>query len=433
VRRLRDAGHVAYFAGGCVRDELLGLEPVDYDVATDARPDVIQAMFPRTAAVGASFGVVLVKEPGGTVEVATFRSDGPYSDKRRPDHVEFADANHDAQRRDFTINALFLDPLAAEDAAGSAAGIHGHVIDHVGGRADLEAGIVRAVGDAERRLAEDHLRGLRAVRFAARYGFAIEEGTAGAIRDHAKDLAGVSRERIGDELRRMLAGATRARAVELLVSLGLDSVLFGEAPAGSSAASTSRPSVLAALGGEGQIPGAGAGSRISFPASLAALAFDRGEIGSSAQIPALVRRWRRNLCLSNEESSRLRDVLVGVLEMEAGWAGFLIAQRKRRAASGWFPEALAVVGARDAALERAGDGGLGKMVAADVAGLEADGIGLAPEPMIDGNDLLAIGIEAGPVFARVLERVYDAQLDGRVSSKPMALELAAELARLGSV
>ncbi|MDQ7014725.1 MAG: CCA tRNA nucleotidyltransferase [Planctomycetota bacterium] len=438
VRRLRDAGHVAYFAGGCVRDELLGLEPVDYDVATDARPDVIQAMFPRTAAVGASFGVVLVKEPGATVEVATFRADGPYSDKRRPDHVEFADAAHDAQRRDFTINALFLDPLAAADSmggsTGNAAGIHGHVIDHVGGRADLEAGIVRAVGDAEQRLAEDHLRALRAVRFAARYGFAIEEGTAGAIRDHAQDLAGVSRERIGDELRRMLAADSRTRAVELLVSLGLDSMLFGEGPAGSSAASTSRSWVLAALGGEGRAgQNPGTGSRISFPASLAALAFDRGEIGSPAQIPALVRQWRRNLCLSNEESSRLRDVLAGVLEIEAGWGSLPTAQQKRRAASGWFPEALAVVGARDAALERAGDGGLGKMVAADVAGLEADGIGLAPEPMIDGNDLLALGIDAGPVFARVLERVYDAQLDGRVSSKPMAVKMAAELARLGSV
>ena len=208
VRRLREAGHVAYFAGGCVRDELLGLDPVDYDVATDARPDAIQAMFRKTAAVGASFGVVLVKEAGGVVEVATFRSDGPYSDSRRPDRVEFADAAHDAQRRDFTINALFLDPLAAEDSAS----IHGHVIDHVGGMADLRARVIRAVGDPERRLAEDHLRALRAVRFAARFGFAIEQGTASAIREHASDLEGVSRERVGDELRRMFLAETRAEA-----------------------------------------------------------------------------------------------------------------------------------------------------------------------------------------------------------------------------
>lgn len=427
VRRLREAGHVAYFAGGCVRDELLGLEPVDYDVATDARPDAIRAMFRKTAAVGVSFGVVLVKEPGGTVEVATFRADGPYSDKRRPDHIEFADAAHDAERRDFTINALFLDPLVVGDSES----IHGHVIDHVGGRADLEAGVVRAVGDPEQRLAEDHLRALRAVRFAARYGFAIEEGTAAAIRDHATDLAGVSRERIGDELRRMLAETTRARAVRLLVQLGLDGVLFGEAHGPSPAGESRRRSVLASLGDETQHEASD--GRVSFPVALAALAFDRGEIGSVVRVPKIVRRWRQSLCLSNEEAGRLRDVLVGVLEIESEWDAKPTAWRKRRAASAWFAEALAVVGARDIALERGGEGGLGQAVRDDVAGLTADGIGLEPAPMIDGNDLLGIGIDAGPVFARVLSAVYDAQLDGRVSSKPMAMELAAELARRGSV
>ncbi|QKK09997.1 MAG: CCA tRNA nucleotidyltransferase [Planctomycetota bacterium] len=263
VRRLREAGHVAYFAGGCVRDELLGLDPVDYDVATDARPDAIQAMFRKTAAVGASFGVVLVKEAGGVVEVATFRSDGPYTDNRRPDRVEFADAAHDAERRDFTINALFLDPLAAEDSAS----IHGHVIDHVGGMADLRARVIRAVGDPERRLAEDHLRALRAVRFAARFGFAIEQGTASAIREHASDLEGVSRERVGDELRRMFLAETRAEAAGLLDELSLDGVVLGVVP------TAARGSALAGLA-----PGEFLGEpvAVSFPAALAALAFDRG-------------------------------------------------------------------------------------------------------------------------------------------------------------
>lgn len=412
MRRLREAGHVAYFAGGCVRDELLGLEPVDYDVATDARPDAIQAMFRKTAAVGASFGVVLVKERGGVVEVATFRSDGPYSDNRRPDRVEFADAAHDAERRDFTINALFLDPLAAEDSAG----IHGHVIDHVGGMADLRAGIIRAVGDPERRLAEDHLRALRAVRFAARFGFEIEGGTADAIRDHAADLEGVSRERVGDELRRMFLAETRARAAAHLDALRLDGVVLGVVP------TAARGTALASLA-----PGdlLGRSVPVSFAAALAALAFDRGEAESAAQVPGLVRRWRRGLCLSNEESARLRDVLEGVLEMEAGWAGAVVSRRKRRAAAPWFADALAVLQARDA--------GLGARVRADVESLAGDGIGIAPTPLIDGNDMLEAGATPGPVFARVLASVYDAQLEGRVSGKPDALKLAAELARGGSV
>lgn len=412
VRRLREAGHVAYFAGGCVRDELLGLDPVDYDVATDARPDAIQAMFRKTAAVGASFGVVLVKEAGGVVEVATFRSDGPYSDSRRPDRVEFADAAHDAERRDFTINALFLDPLAAEDSAS----IHGHVIDHVGGLADLEARVIRAVGDPERRLAEDHLRALRAVRFAARFGFAIERGTADAIREHASDLDGVSRERVGDELRRMFLAETRAEAAGLLDELSLDGVVLGVVP------TAARGSALAGLA-----PGEFLGEpvAVSFPAALAALAFDRGEAESLAQVPGLVRRWRRGLCLSNEESARLRDVLEGVLEIEADWAAAGVASRKRRAAAPWFADALAVLEARN--------GKLGNVVRTDVGSLAGDGIGLAPTPLIDGNDMLEVGITPGPVFARVLSSVYDAQLEGRVSGKPEALRLAAELAGGGSV
>lgn len=412
VRRLREARHVAYFAGGCVRDELLGLEPTDYDVATDARPDAIQAMFRKTAAVGASFGVVLVKEAGGVVEVATFRSDGPYSDNRRPDRVEFADAAHDAERRDFTINALFLDPLAAEDSAS----IHGHVIDHVGGLADLEARVIRAVGDPERRLAEDHLRALRAVRFAARFGFAIERGTADAIREHASDLEGVSRERVGDELRRMFLAETRAEAAGLLDELSLDGVVLGVVP------TAARGTALAALGPQEFL---GQPVPVSFPAALAALAFDRGEAESLAQVPALIRRWRRGLCLSNEESARLRDVLEGVLEIEAGWSEAGVSSRKRRAAAAWFADALAVLQARN--------GKLGNLVRSDVASLAGDGIGLAPTPLIDGTDMLEAGLTPGPVFARVLSSVYDAQLEGRVSGKAEALQLAAELAGGGSV
>src|SRR5688572_17117161 len=236
VARLRGSGHAAYFAGGCVRDELLGLHPTDYDVATDAPPQRIRELFPRTAEVGAAFGVMLVhlyRAGGGgiTVEVATFRAEGPYSDARRPDTVRFSDAPTDAARRDFTINALFLDPLAAPDAPA----IEGHVVDYVGGVADLRAGVVRAVGDPHQRLAEDHLRALRAVRFTARLGFALDPATADAVRQHAAELRGVSRERIGEEVRRMMGHPSRARAAELLAQLGLDVPVLEEPAAAAPA------------------------------------------------------------------------------------------------------------------------------------------------------------------------------------------------------
>src|SRR3954469_23233625 len=202
LRRLREAGHVAYFAGGCVRDLLLGLEPKDWDVATDAPPQRVRELFSKTEAVGAAFGVILVRHGKSVVEVATFRSEGNYLDGRRPSEVRFTTAEEDARRRDFTINGLFLDPLAGGPPAEQ-------VIDYVGGREDLRRGVLRAIGDPERRFAEDYLRLLRAVRFAARLGFPIPPATAAAVRRHAPRLAQIAPERVGDELRVMLPPPTR--------------------------------------------------------------------------------------------------------------------------------------------------------------------------------------------------------------------------------
>src|SRR5580692_8603958 len=185
---LRRNGHQAYLVGGCVRDLILGREPADYDVATDARPERVQELFPRSLAVGARFGVILVVEEGVQVEVATFRSDVGYSDGRHPDHVVYADSpQEDVQRRDFTINGLLMDPATGE------------VLDFVGGRADLQAGIVRAIGDPRLRFAEDKLRMLRAVRFAARFGFQIEPQTLAAAQELAAQVTQVSPERIREE------------------------------------------------------------------------------------------------------------------------------------------------------------------------------------------------------------------------------------------
>jgi poly(A) polymerase len=267
IRALRDAGHQAYLAGGCVRDLLLGRAPADYDVATSATPDIVLEMFPRTFAVGAHFGVVLVapemEDSKFVTEVATFRSDGAYSDGRHPDAVRYTTSpEEDVKRRDFTINGLLLDPLALPDninavgyprslAVGdrgthepqsiapdplqntgcpgsrfwdpglheppsSEAALAPGLLDYVGGVADLRSGIIRAIGRPEQRFEEDHLRMLRAVRFAARFGFDIEPATLNAIRALAPRIHAVSRERVRDELTRMLTEGHARRALELL-------------------------------------------------------------------------------------------------------------------------------------------------------------------------------------------------------------------------
>ncbi|HLH77786.1 MAG TPA: CCA tRNA nucleotidyltransferase [Candidatus Binataceae bacterium] len=209
VRQLREQGFDAYFAGGCVRDRLLGVEAKDYDIATNARPEVIQRLFPNTVAVGARFGVIVVVSEGTPFEVATFRADAPYLDGRRPSAVRFGTLAEDAARRDFTIGGMYYDPLTDE------------VIDLVGGRADLRAGIVRAIGDPAERFAEDRLRMLRAVRFAARLGFEIEPRTWAAIAAHASAIGAVSAERIGDELVMIMTEGSAARGMELLRQCGL--------------------------------------------------------------------------------------------------------------------------------------------------------------------------------------------------------------------
>ncbi len=439
MRQLRGAGHVAYLAGGCVRDELLGQHPTDYDVATDAPPLRISELFPRTAEVGASFGVVLVKSSGVSVEVATFRSDGPYSDRRRPDTVRFSDPRSDALRRDFTINALFLDPIDSTGACvpvspgvgsgGGAAG--GRVIDFVGGQADLRAKILRAVGDPDQRLSEDHLRALRAVRFTARLGFTIEPATWSALVRHAQGLEGVSRERIGDELRRMLLDPNRASAISLLQSLGLDAPVLQEQSL------LRAPELVAAV----RFSDDDATTR--FACVLGAWALDRGlsvqpedtaasggpKPGSQrgrtpGPVAGLVSRWRSALCLSNDEVGLLSRVLVTLGELEHRWASAGVAARKRLASAQIFPESLRILRAKHPEMAAAVD--------SDLRLLAATPSGLAPEPLITGDVLIEAGMKAGPAFKATLDGVYDAQLEDRVTTRSEALDLAFRIAR-GSV
>ncbi len=406
VRTLVDAGHVAYFNGGCVRDELLGLHPEDYDVATDAHPERVRELFRSTNEVGAAFGVMLVHVDRVTIEVATFREEGPYTDRRRPDTVHYSDAEHDARRRDFTINALFLDPLAEATDLERRANITGRIIDLVNGVADLRAGVVRAVGDPDKRLAEDHLRALRAVRFAARLGFSIEDSTASAIREHAAELAGVSRERIGNELRKMLSHSTRLEAARLIELLTLDVPTLGA----SGSLGQPRPRLGALADDDG------------FTLALAAWTLDRRyETDGPAPttwlwVDETVRQLRKTLCLTNDERDSLKAILQGIGRLAAQFLTLAVPDQKRVVMADWFGPALTLLKTTDPAHAEALD--------ARVRELEQIGPGLPSSPILTGEDLIAAGQAEGPALGAALREIEDAYLAGDIASPEEALIMA---------
>ncbi len=396
VTRLREAGFEAYFAGGCVRDRLMGLVPQDYDVATSAEPPAVQEVFGRrrTMAVGAAFGVIMVKGSPevGAVEVATFRRDLEYRDGRHPEGVVFSSAEEDAQRRDFTINGLFYDPL------------ENRVIDFVGGREDIRRGVIRAIGDPRARFGEDKLRLLRAVRFAARFAFSLDEATRQAIAEMAPEIAAVSAERIAGEMERMLVDPGRRRAMELLRETGLAAVLLpelsGDDPQDRWAENLA---VLERL----EAP--------SLPLALAALL--AGWV-TPAGARGICSRWR----LSQANTRRV---------------AWLLANR------GLLPQAQSLPWSRLQSVvvdDRFEDLYVWEKVRARVRGepheawsepirrrLAQPRERLDPPPLITGNDLIASGFCAGPRFALVLKRIREAQLDGSVATKAEALTLARRL------
>ncbi|HEY7089366.1 MAG TPA: CCA tRNA nucleotidyltransferase [Tepidisphaeraceae bacterium] len=410
LKRLRDAGHVAYFAGGCVRDELLGITPKDYDVATDAPPGRVRELFRNTQAVGAAFGVILVRQAKSIVEVATFRSEGAYLDGRRPSEVHFTTAEEDAKRRDFTINGLFLDPVEEK------------VIDYVGGQEDLKKHRIRAIGIPAERFAEDFLRLLRAVRFAARFDFEIDPSTFDAIKQNAPKLAQISPERIAEELRAMLVPPTRTRAARQLVASGLLAVIMRFMPE-TTAAGQERCGVLKMMS-----PPHNQGS-ISFGAALAAICLDYRIVAtgklmiphftSSQESQRVARALRQALKLSNEEV----DQLTGVLTVRPLLQDPSVATMKRFLAEPTSTEACLL-------LEALARCDIMNMRISDVMGrlreIQARGP-VAPEPLLTGDHLVAAGWTPGPAFKRVLDQVYDAQLEDRIKTKPEALALAEQL------
>jgi tRNA nucleotidyltransferase/poly(A) polymerase len=390
VKRLRAAGHEALWAGGCVRDQLLGRAPKDYDVATSALPDEVRELFGRrrTLAIGAAFGVITVR--GGQltpIEVATFRTDGEYRDGRRPESVAFTTAEHDAQRRDFTINGLFFDPIAKT------------VVDYVGGLADLEARIVRAIGDPRRRFSEDKLRMLRAVRFAATYDFALDHATLQAIRSMADEATQVSGERVGAELRRILTHGSRARGAALLAEADLLQPLLPElAP---HAAANDEP-WRAATGRLGELDAA------TVPLALAALLFGMADV---EQVRVLGRRLR----LSNKELDRtiwLLQQLPAILEAATlPWP-----RLQRLLVHEGATELLALA---DVILP-AGDAGLARC-RERMAQPELE---WNPPPLVTGDDLMRRGVKPGRQFSALLDHLRDEQLEGRIRTQDEAVAAA---------
>ncbi len=416
LTRLRDAGHVAYFAGGCVRDLLLGKEPKDFDVATDAPPTRVRELFRNTQAVGAAFGVILVRVGKSVVEVATFRSDGDYLDGRRPSEVRFTNAAEDAKRRDFTINGLFLDPLKPGT-------LEEQIIDYVGGRDDLHRHQLRAIGEPDARFAEDYLRLLRAIRFAARLGFEIEPTTAAAIAKHAPKLKQISPERVGEELRLMLTPVTRATAYGWLDRFGLLDVILRALPDGEHTSSTDRPSVFPLLE---------PGKPISFGLALAGLFvshhlrrarqdWDLLRVFEKRAAQSAAKAFRQTLKISNDESDELLGILTGVTPLLGG-TPLSLAIRKRFLAKPTANASIALL----AALSDFGEWRprLDPILAqlSELAGVDP-----APTPLITGDDLTAAGLRPGPKFKSILDRTYDEQLEGRLASKDEAMAFAMKL------
>jgi poly(A) polymerase len=424
VRRLREAGHQALWAGGCVRDELLGLVPKDYDVATEARPEQVRRLFRRTVAVGESFGVIEVIGPREgskhlVIQVATFRSDVSYSDGRRPDAVVYSGPREDALRRDFTINGMFHDPLTGE------------IIDYVGGQQDLAARLLRAIGDPVQRIEEDKLRMLRAVRIATRFQLTIDPATAGAIRRHAPEIQVVSAERIADELRKLLTERHRAQGMNLLFDLGLVEALLTELvpmkglPQGPPAAPTGDlwdhvMRVLELLG-----PG------VSFPLALAALLHDVGKPRTVGRTPdrytfyyhehvgkRLASEIGLRLKLSNEERERV-EWLVEKHQVLCDARDMRTSKLKTTLIHPGIRELLAMHRADALASGRGTD----HVEYCERLLEEWSQEDLNPAPLLTGHDLTRLGLNPGPVFKELLDAVREAQLDGTLKNSREALEM----------
>jgi len=425
---LRSRGFQAWLVGGCVRDLVLGREPKDYDIATDAQPEQLLRLFPKAQLVGAQFGVVLVDG----IEIATFRSDHSYSDGRHPEGVTFeTDPRQDVVRRDFTINALLLDPSVLCSQC-SPSSLYSSVVDYVGGLADLEACVIRAIGDPEQRFEEDHLRMLRAVRFAARFGFEIEPGTVAAIQKLHSKILRVAPERIRDELVRILTEGGARRGFELLDASGLLSEILPE---------------IAAMKGVAQPPEFHPegdvwthtlimleGLRSPSPTlALGVLLHDVGKPGTfrvagRIRFDGHVELGER---MGREILNRLRfsnAEIEQVIALIANHMRFSHVHQmrestlKRMLRLNRFEEHLELHRLDCASSHRH----FGNYEFAKMKFEQAEPAELRPARMVTGDDLIAAGYKPGPDFSRMLDLAEDAQLEARIRNKEEGLELVRE-------
>lgn len=383
VERLRKAGYEGWLVGGCVRDFLLNKPIKDYDIATNATPDQVMALFRRTVAVGAQFGVVMVLAHGGEYEVGTFRAEGSYSDGRRPDAIRFVNAREDVVRRDFTINGLLQDPS------------NGEICDFVNGQEDLEAGLIRAIGDPDERFAEDHLRMLRAIRFASTIGFDIHVATFSAMVARADKVALVSVERITKELSRSFSEGDAARAYTLLCLSGI------------LAAAVPKLADHKTAGAVFQIL-----ERCSLPEALAAMM--RGEDGDAGRKLAIRLKLAK---YEREELAWLLDALPRFGE-----------ERSRPGDIRFIREPRWPSGSRLArAIWRSEDRDLAELDRLDTLHATLTEAEKHPPRLVDGRVLKSLGIPPGRRFKDLLDAVEDAQLEGRVTTVDQAKALVATL------
>jgi poly(A) polymerase len=426
VVRLQQAGHTAYFAGGCVRDRLLGIEAKDYDVATSARPEEVQRLFPRvTDLTGKSFGVVRVLHGDDAFEVATFRQDGPYKDGRRPESVRFVTAEEDAQRRDFTINGLFYDPVADR------------LIDYVGGEADLRAKIIRAIGNPRERFAEDQLRLLRAIRFAARLVFTIEPETWAAIRAGAASIRTISAERIRDELDKIFTANKPELGLDLLDASGLLREVLPD---------------VAALHGVEQPPNFHPEGDVYQHVRL--MLTKIGQPNLDLALGVLLHDVGKKPTAKVDENGRIRfnehesvgarmaeEIMTGlrydnktiqtVRELVQHHMQFKDVPQmrpstlRRMMARPTFPLELELH--RIDCSSSHGDLEHYVFLKHQLETMSAEEID--PPPLINGRDLLAMGLPPGKAVGRILEAVRVAQLDGTVQNRAEALALARRMAQ----
>lgn len=433
LHTLRAGGHEALLAGGCVRDRLRGAEALDYDIATGALPAEVQAAFPHTEAVGAAFGVILVIQDGAPYEVATFRADGPYLDARRPSTVRFTGPEEDAMRRDFTVNGMFYDP--EKDA----------VLDFVGGRADLSAGLLRAIGAPKERFEEDRLRVLRCVRFACQLGFGIEGATWAAVKSFASSLDGLAPERVSAELTKILRSPRPRRGLELLDEAGLLAALLPELvplkacpqppefhPEGDVWEHTLR--VVQAVADQGPasaaLAWAGLLHDVSKPATLTRtdrLRFHGHDAAGAVVAKALFERLRMGKDLSDAASLLVADHLRldPIKHMK-------VATLKRLLRRDDIEDLLKLHKAD--CLGSHGDMEFYELARAKQGEflLAEASAGLRPELLVRGTDLIAWGYIPGPLFKKVLEAVEDEQLEGRLADREAARAFIEKKFPLGS-